>query len=108
MLVAIVFCLDGVTVMTEPEPRFATAYQIAGFAEYISRTGHTAPGLSAYFSWPGFFALVAFVEAVAGSHNLMPVLRFWPVAIDLLCLVPVGLIMRTCCRRAGGRSGSRP
>ena len=94
MLAAIVICLDGVTVIAEPEPRFATAYQIAGFVEYISRTGHTAPGLAAYFSWPGFFALVAFVEGVAGKHDLIPVLRLWPVTIDLLCLVPLFLIMR--------------
>ena len=44
---------------TEPEPRFPTGYQIAGFVDYVSRTGHTAPGLAAYFSWPGFFAAVA-------------------------------------------------
>ncbi len=94
MLAAIVICLDGVTVIAEPEPRFATAYQIAGFVEYISRTGHTAPGIAAYFSWPGFFALVVFVEGVAGKHDLIPVLRLWPVTIDLLCLPPLFLIMR--------------
>ncbi len=95
MLVAIVVCLDGVTVVAEPEPRFATAYQIAGFVEFISRTGHTAPGVAAYFSWPGFLALVAFVEGVVGKHDLVPVLRLWPTAIDLLCLVPFFLIMRS-------------
>ncbi len=94
MLVAIVGCLHGVTSVIESVPRFATSYQIAGFAEYIGRTGHTAPTLYAYFSWPGFFALVAFVKAVTGSHNLLPVLRFWPVLIDLAYLVPVWLILR--------------
>ncbi len=94
MLVGIVICLDGVTAIIEPEPRFATAYQIAGFVEYISRTGHSAPGVGAYFSWPGFFALVAFLQGVAGNHDLIPVLRFWPVLIDLLCLLPLFLIMR--------------
>jgi hypothetical protein len=94
MLVALVVCLDGVTALAEPAPRFATSYQIAGFVEYISRTGHAAPGLDAYFSWPGFFALVAFVEGAVGKHDLIPVLRFWPMAIDLLYLVPLSLILR--------------
>jgi hypothetical protein len=94
MLVAIVGCLHGVTSVIESAPRFATGYQIAGFAEYIGRTGHSAPTLYAYFSWPGFFALVAFVKAVTGGHNLLPVLRFWPVIIDLAYLVPVWLILR--------------
>ena len=95
MLVAIVLCLDGVAAIAEPEPRFATAYQIAGFVEYISRTGHTAPGIDAYFSWPGFFALTAFLEGVIGKHDLIPVLRWWPTVIDVLCLVPLALIMRS-------------
>ena len=93
MLAAIVVCLAGVTAIAEPEPRFPTAYWIAGFVEYVSRTGHTAPDLSAYFSWPGFFEAVAWVEHVAGSRNLMPVLRIWPLAVDLLALVPFGMIL---------------
>ena len=91
-LVAIVVCLDGVTVVAEPEPRFPTAYWIAGFVDYIARTGHTAPDLSAYFSWPGFFYLVALAEHATGSSNLIPVMRFWPLVVDLLCLVPMGMI----------------
>ena len=50
-------------------------------------------GLSAYFSWPGFFEVVAWVEHVAGSRDLMPVLRIWPLAVDLLALVPFGMIL---------------
>jgi hypothetical protein len=92
-LMAIVACLDGITVVAEPEPRFPTAYWIAGFADYISQTGHTAPELSAYFSWPGFFDLAALAEHAAGSSNLIPVMRFWPLAMDLLCLIPMGMII---------------
>lgn len=93
-LAGIVICLNAVTVFTEAEPRFPTAYQIAGFVDYVSRTGHAAPGLAAYFSWPGFFSGVAFVEHVTGDHNLIPVMRLWPVAIDMACLAPLYLIMR--------------
>jgi O-antigen/teichoic acid export membrane protein len=94
LLAGIVVCLDGVTAVMESAPRFATAYQIAGFSEFISRTGHAAPGLDAYFSWPGFFALVASAVGATGSHDLIGVLRWWPMAVDLLCLVPLGVIMR--------------
>ncbi len=93
-LAGIVICLDAVTVFTEPEPRFPTSYQIAGFVEHISRTGHAAPGLDAYFSWPGFFGTVAFLQRVTGNHDLIPVLRWWPIIIDMACLVPLYLIMR--------------
>ena len=93
-LAGLVICLDGVTALVEPEPRFPTAYQIAGFVDYISRTGHAAPGVAAYFSWPGFLALVSFLTGAAGTHGLLTLLRVWPVAIDLLCLPPLFLIMR--------------
>jgi hypothetical protein len=93
-LVSLVVCLDGITAFVEPEPRFPTAYQIAGYVQYISAAGHTAPGLAAYFSWPGFFALVSFVTGAAGTNSLLPLLRIWPVAIDLLCLPPLFLLTR--------------
>ena len=64
----------GSTVVLEQDPRFPTAYWIAGFVDYVYRTGHSSPALSAYFSWPGFFEVVAFIEHVVGSTNLMPVL----------------------------------
>jgi hypothetical protein len=94
ILVAIVLCLHGVTSVIESQPRFATSYQIAGFAEFIGRTGHTEPTLNAYFSWPGFFAVVAFVQKVTGGHSLLGVLQFWPVLINLAYLVSVWLILR--------------
>ncbi len=71
-----------------------TAYQIAGLVHYVSTTGHTAPGLAAYFSWPGFFALIAFLTGGAGTEGLATLLKVWPTMIDLLCLVPLFLLMR--------------
>ena len=94
MLVAIIFCLDGVTAIVEPLPRFATSYQVYGFVNYISRTGHVAPGVTAYFSWPGFFALVALARRAAGVHSLLPLLTWWPVIIDTLIVVPFLLLTR--------------
>jgi|HubBroStandDraft_6_1064221.scaffolds.fasta_scaffold33007_2 hypothetical protein len=93
-LVALVICLDGVTTFIEPQPRFPTAFQIAGFIQYISSTGHATPGLAAYFSWPGFFALVSMVTGAAGTHGLLGLMRVWPMLIDLACLPPFFLIMR--------------
>ncbi len=94
MLVGVVFCLDGVTVLVEPLPRFPTTYQIAGFVNYISQTGHVEPGLEAYFSWPGFFALVAFVTGAGGVHSLLPLMTWWPVVTDALLLAPFLLLTR--------------
>jgi hypothetical protein len=93
-LAGLTICLDGVTTFIEPAPRFATSYQIAGFVEYISSTGHAAPSLAAYFSWPGFFALISLLTGGAGTHGLLTLMRVWPLVIDLLCLPPLFLLMR--------------
>jgi hypothetical protein len=92
-LAGLVICLDGVTAFTGSAPRFPTSYQIAGFVQYLSATGHVAPGLAAYFSWPGFFALISLVTGAAGTHSLLGLMRVWPVVIDLLCLPPFFLMM---------------
>ncbi len=92
MLVAIIFCLDGVTSIVEPLPRFATTYQLYGFVNYVRHTGTVAPGVAAYFSWPGFFALIGFAAKAAGAHSLLPLLKWWPVIIDTLVVVPFMLL----------------
>jgi hypothetical protein len=94
MLVAIIFCLDGVTSIVEPLPRFATTYQLYGFVNYVRHTGAVAPGVAAYFSWPGFFALIGFAAKAAGAHSLLPLLKWWPVIIDTLIVVPFMLLTR--------------
>ncbi len=94
VLAGLVICLDGVTTFIQPAARFATSYQIAGYVQYISVTGKAAPDLAAYFSWPGFFALLSFLRGAAGLHGVLALMRVWPVLIDLLTLPPFFLLMR--------------
>jgi len=94
VLAGLVVCLSGVTAVVEAEPRFPTAYQIVGYVDYVSRTGHATTSLAAYFSWPGFFALVSFLTGAAGTGGLLTLVRIWPVVIDLLYLPPLFLLMR--------------
>lgn len=94
MLVLIICCLAGVTGLVEPLPRFATSYQVSGFISYIQATGHAPPGLTAYFSWPGFLALIAFAAKAAGVSSLLPLMTWWPVLIDLALLPPFLLLAR--------------
>jgi O-antigen/teichoic acid export membrane protein len=94
-LVAIIVSLHGLAPALEPYARPPTAWQHNGFVEYITRTGSADYALDARFSWPGFFALIAFVAKTAGIHNLEPLLHWAPVASQLLYLAPMYLILRT-------------
>jgi hypothetical protein len=93
-LVAIVVALHGLAPALEPYARPETAWQHYGFVEYIRRTGAADYALDARFSWPGFFALVAFVTRAAGIRDLEPLLHWAPVAAQLLYLAPLYLILR--------------
>ncbi len=93
-LVAIIVSLHGLAPALEPYARPPTAWQHNGFVEYIARTGGADYALDARFSWPGFFALFAFVTRVAGVHDLEPILHWAPVASQLLYLAPMYLILR--------------
>ncbi|MFD9906195.1 lipopolysaccharide biosynthesis protein [Streptomyces sp. NPDC059063] len=93
-LLATVVSLHALPAVIETEPRFATAWQHLGFLEYIDRTGEAAPDLDARWSWPGFFAAATFVAKACGVSDMTEVIRWWPLAIQLLYLAPMFLLVR--------------
>lgn len=93
-LVVILVSLHGLGLFLEPYARFPTSWQHAGFIEYIARTHTVDPRMDARFSWPGFFALIAFVTRAVGVHNMEPVLHWAPLVTQLLYLGPMFLILR--------------
>ncbi|MFE0632460.1 lipopolysaccharide biosynthesis protein [Streptomyces sp. NPDC058864] len=102
VLLATVVSLHAVPAVLEEQPRFATAWQHAGFIDFIGRTGDAAPDMDARFSWPGFFAAVTLVASACGVTDLTEVLRWWPLAVQLLALAPLALLLRAV--RAGRRA----
>jgi hypothetical protein len=90
---ALIFMLYGITALVEEAPRFAVVYRHAGFAEYIMRTGHLNTGIDAYFSWPGFFVLIAFVVKVAGLSSALDLAAWAPVFFNVLWVGPLYMIM---------------
>lgn len=91
-LFLLIFMLYGITTLVEEAPRFAVVYRHAGYTEYIMRTGSVDPSLDAYFSWPGFFVLSAFVTQVTGYHDILPLAAWAPVFFNLIYLGPLYMI----------------
>ncbi|MFE2824111.1 lipopolysaccharide biosynthesis protein [Streptomyces sp. NPDC059271] len=94
-LLATVVSLHALPAVIETEPRFATAWQHLGFLDYIDRTGSAVPDLDARWSWPGFFAVAAFVAKACGVSDLSEVIRWWPTAVQLLYLAPMFQLVRS-------------
>ncbi|MER7200017.1 hypothetical protein CG723_37800 [Streptomyces sp. CB01635] len=94
-LLATVVSLHALPAVIEAEPRFATAWQHLGFMEYIDRTGSAVPDLDARWSWPGFFAVATFFARACGVTDMTEVIRWWPLAMQLLYLAPMFLLTRS-------------
>jgi hypothetical protein len=90
-LVLLVSALALAPALIEPNPRFATAWQHAGFAEYIARSHHILAHTDARFSWPAFFAAAGLFAQSVGVQPL-DLLRFTPLLLDLAYLVPFAVI----------------
>jgi hypothetical protein len=86
------FMLYGVTPMVEQMPRFDIVYRIAGYAEFVQRTGTTNPNLDAYFSWPIFFTLAAFFNASSGLSSILSYADWSPVYFGILYFGPLYII----------------
>ncbi|MDX6197454.1 MAG: hypothetical protein QOJ79_605 [Actinomycetota bacterium] len=92
-LLALVVALTAAPALVEPLPRFATAWTHAGFAEYIGRSGQVLAHNDARFSWPAFFAAAGMFAKAAGVAP-QALLRWTPLLLDLLYLVPLAVIVR--------------
>jgi hypothetical protein len=97
-LIGLIALLDGLGPLVEPHASFATSWLHAGFAQYIAQHGATIPTLDARFSWPGFFALAAFLSKAAGLHSPVVFLRWAPLAFNLIYLPPLYAIFRAVTR----------
>ncbi len=89
----LIFMLYGVTAILEAQPRFSVVYRHAGFTDYILRHGAVDPRLDAYFNWPGFFILSAFITRIAGYQSILSFAAWSPVVYNLLYLGPLSMIL---------------
>lgn len=85
-LIVLVILVHGAPAIIESAPRFVTAWLHAGFTDYVATAGQFLPKVDARFSWPGFFAGSALLDRAAGLQAAISLIRWWPVAINLLYL----------------------
>ena len=94
-ILSTILVLFGLGVLGEPTMRFATTWQHVGIANYIATTGSVDPHIDAYFNWPGFFILSAFLSSAAGLKNIEPIARIAPLFFNAMYLIPLVAIGRS-------------
>ncbi len=94
-VLALVVMVFGTTAVTGEALRGAVVWRHLGVTDVLLRTGSPDPSIDAYFNWPGFFMLLAFVHSFAGEESLTLLARWAPLGFNLLYLGPLVLILRT-------------
>lgn len=89
---ALVFMLYGATALVEDMPRFAVTWRHIGVIQFIRDTGQVDPHIDAYFNWPGFFALNAFLTYSANLSSALSFGSWASVFFNLLYLGPLMMI----------------
>ena len=93
-VVVLAVLLYGTTSVIEEIPRFAATWRHLGITDYIMRTGQVNPNIDAYFNWPGFFVLLAFLTKNAGLGSAVVFAKWTPVFFSLLYVAPLIVIFR--------------
>ncbi len=78
--------------------RYAWAWKHVGIVEYIQRNGSVNPtinDLNAYHNWPGFFALAAMYNTVAGIASSLSYAGWGPVFFNLIDFGAILILFKT-------------
>ena len=100
--ILIVF-MFGTACAIEPTAGLPTTWVHSGMVQYIYDHGQVLDNYRAEFSWPGDFSLSALIVAFTGERTATDLLRWFPLAIELLYLAPMLVIARF--SGAGRRAG---
>lgn len=91
-IIVLILIIDSTQNLIEEMPRFSVVYRHAGYTEYIMRTGTVNTNLDAYFSWPMFFVLSAFVTKVCGYSTVLSYAGWAPLFNSLIYFGPLYMI----------------
>jgi hypothetical protein len=94
-IVVLVVMLYGITAIVQEEPRFAIGWKLSGIIDYIIQTGTVDGRIDAFFNWPTFFILMAFITEVTGLGTAVSFMAWAPVGFNLLYLGPLWMIYRS-------------
>lgn len=88
----LILMLYGTPALVEDTPRFEATWKHLGIVDYIIKYESIDTSINAYFNWPGFFILAAFLTQAMGYESLVDLVAWAHVFFNLLYLVPLVMI----------------
>jgi hypothetical protein len=84
--VGLVVILYGTAPLVYPEGRYSWLYKTIGVVQYINTHGQLAGNIDIYQNWPGFFALTAWFDKVAGVASPLVYAKWAQLFFELAAL----------------------
>ncbi len=100
-ILLLIFILHGTPQIVYGTIRYSWAWKHVGIVDFIQRNGTVDPtitNLNAYHNWPGFFALMAMYNVLAGLPSSISYAGWGPVFFNLLDLGVLLVIYRSLTR----------
>ncbi len=92
-VVALVLMLHGIAPLVFSRPEYAWVYKHVGVVQYIAVHGTVDGSVDLYQNWPGFFALAAWFDAIAGIASPIDYAAWAPAFFDLLTVVALAFAL---------------
>lgn len=84
--VALVIMLYGTAPLVYPEGRYAWLYKTIGIVQYVNPHGSLNGSIDIYQNWPGFLALAAWFDKVAGVASPLAYAKWAQLVFELAAL----------------------
>lgn len=97
-----VICAYGLPPLTEPAARLPVAWLHAGWSGYIAQHGQVLHEFDARFSWPAFFAFIAWLTRATGAQDATVFLAWAPPVFTGLAAIGVHALASTVLGRGRG------
>jgi hypothetical protein len=83
---SLVLMLYGTPAIVYQEGRYAWLYKTIGVVQYIKVNGHLTSSIDIYQNWPGFFALAAWFDRIAGVSTPLDYAKWCQLIFELAAL----------------------
>jgi hypothetical protein len=93
-IIALVVTLQALLPLVFPLPQYGYVFKHIGVVEYISLHGSVNDHIDIYQNWPGFFALAAWFDRLAGVQNPVSYAAWAPVYFDTLSVLAINISLR--------------
>jgi len=93
-VVALVLVLHGTVPLLFPATNYPWAYKHMGVVGYINLRGGLDSTVDIYQNWPGFFAVAAFFDQIAGVESPLAYAKWAPVYFNLLLCLELVFALR--------------